>query len=101
MEGLGMREIGRVERIERFVDVPRTERSNATCYMKWGIEMCVEGNRVITRVTNPDGSYGIIEMVVTKTGAEYLGVTNHSNGIDMRSLETGLRKAIAFARARL
>jgi hypothetical protein len=58
--------------------------------MKWLVEIEVTEDRVITKVTNPDGSWGVVENLVTQAGIVELGVTKHSDDLDVAAFKMGL-----------
>jgi hypothetical protein len=59
--------------------------------MKWFVEVEVLEDRVITKVTNPDGSWGVIENLVTEAGIVELGVTSHSDNLDVNAFKAGMQ----------
>lgn len=58
--------------------------------MKWFIEVEVKEDRVVTKVTNPDGSWAVIENLVTGAGVVELGITSHSDDLDVASFKAGM-----------
>jgi hypothetical protein len=58
--------------------------------MKWLIEVEVMEDRVKVKVINPDGSWGIVENLVTEAGIVELGVTSHSENLDVEAFKMGM-----------
>jgi len=67
--------------------------------MKWKVEVEISIEKgylsaeVVTKITNPDNSWGVIKNIVHSCGSVYLGLTSHSPDLNVPEIETLARSA--------